>query len=92
VVGEHLCLVGSDGAAGAWDLKKSVLMETSPGDYPLWKVSLDLPAATKFEYRYIVRCATTPSYYHYESNGEGRRREEGWTVDTARRGLLGGEN
>ena len=62
-MGEHLCLVGNDTMAGNWDVKKSVVMETSPELYPLWKVTVDLQTSLPFEYRYIVRYER-PLYYH----------------------------
>jgi hypothetical protein len=41
--GQRLCLIGSSGNLGAWDVANAVPMEWNEGD--VWSVELQLPAA-----------------------------------------------
>jgi alpha-amylase len=51
--GQSVYLVGSLPALGGWDPASAVAL--SSASYPDWTASLTLPAATSFQYKYIVK-------------------------------------
>jgi len=52
-LGQNVYLVGSIPALGDWDTATAI--QLSPQDYPDWSVSVDLPADTSFQYKFIVK-------------------------------------
>ncbi|MCB2154254.1 hypothetical protein KQI84_05165 [bacterium] len=57
--GQSIFVVGSLPELGKNDPANAVKM--SPYDFPKWKLAIDLPAGTRFTYRYIM-CRDTPEY------------------------------
>lgn len=51
--GENIYVVGSAPALGSWDPNDAVRL--SPAGYPTWSGTVDLPASTAVEYKYIKR-------------------------------------
>ncbi|MCT2590091.1 alpha amylase C-terminal domain-containing protein [Streptomyces sp. N2-109] len=51
VPGQNVHVAGSCEALGNWDTGRAPKLD--PADYPRWKLSLDLPAGTSCEYKYI---------------------------------------
>ncbi|KAF9562600.1 glucoamylase G2 [Agrocybe pediades] len=49
--GENIYLTGSLDALNAWSPENAILM--SSASYPTWSVTVNLPANTQFEYKYI---------------------------------------
>ncbi|MFC8720307.1 carbohydrate-binding module family 20 domain-containing protein, partial [Kitasatospora sp. NPDC057198] len=56
VTGQNVYLVGSIAQLGNWNPNAAVAL--SPAAYPVWSGSLQLPANTAFEYKYIVKDAS----------------------------------
>lgn len=52
--GQRLAIVGDDPLLGGWDPMRGIELTTSGGDYPIWRISLTLPANRRFEYKYCV--------------------------------------
>lgn len=65
VTGENVYLVGSIPALGGWDTSKAILM--SAATYPVWSVTVNLPANTLVEYKYIKKAGTAAPAW--EPNG-----------------------
>lgn len=55
VYGENIKLSGSIPALGNWDTSKAVALSADKytSSNPLWYVTVDLPAGTSFQYKYI---------------------------------------
>ncbi|KAF8843358.1 hypothetical protein BDN67DRAFT_1008994 [Paxillus ammoniavirescens] len=51
VLGENIYLTGSVGALSNWDTSTAILM--SSANYPTWSTTVNLPANTAIEYKYI---------------------------------------
>lgn len=51
--GQNVYVSGSIPALGGWDTGKAVAL--SSANYPVWSATLDLPADTYFEYKYIKK-------------------------------------
>lgn len=51
VFGENIFLAGSLPQLGSWDPNTAIAL--SSADYPVWKVTMDLPASTAFEFKFI---------------------------------------
>lgn len=51
--GEHLLVVGSHPAVGAWDVAGAASLVWSPGD--LWSCSVSLPAEAQLECKFLIR-------------------------------------
>jgi glucoamylase len=51
--GENVSLVGSTPLLSDWKSESGIQM--SPAGYPVWSVTLSLPASTRFEYKYLKR-------------------------------------
>ncbi len=49
--GQNVYLVGSISALGSWTPSAGVAL--SADTYPVWTASVDLPAGTTFEYKYV---------------------------------------
>ncbi|GAB3618925.1 carbohydrate-binding module family 20 domain-containing protein [Glutamicibacter endophyticus] len=49
--GQNVRIVGNNAALGNWD--PSAAVELSPTNYPNWTGTVDLPAGTQFEYKYV---------------------------------------
>lgn len=47
-------VIGNDSRLGGWDPRRGVELTTSTGAWPSWRVSVDLPAGHKVEYKYVV--------------------------------------
>ena len=52
-LGQNVYLVGSIPALGDWDTDTAI--QLSSQNYPDWSVSVDLPANTAFQYKFIVK-------------------------------------
>ena len=52
-MGENIYLVGNNPLLSQWVPDSAIKM--SPRDYPIWSVTVSLPATTAFEYKYIRR-------------------------------------
>ncbi|MFJ5230868.1 carbohydrate-binding module family 20 domain-containing protein [Kitasatospora sp. NPDC088391] len=55
VYGQNVYLVGSIAQLGSWSTGSALPL--SSASYPVWKLALNLPANTAFEYKYIVKDA-----------------------------------
>ncbi len=55
VPGQNIYVVGNTTALGNWASSGAVKLD--PAAYPVWKLALDLPAGTAFEYKYIRKDA-----------------------------------
>ena len=55
VTGQNIYVVGNSALIGNWDTSKAVKL--SSNSYPVWKVSVALPAGTAFQYKYIRKDA-----------------------------------
>ncbi|MFF2622111.1 carbohydrate-binding module family 20 domain-containing protein [Oerskovia jenensis] len=53
VLGQNVYVVGSIPALGSW--APAAAKPLTSATYPVWKVVLDLPAGTTFEYKYVKR-------------------------------------
>ncbi|MCK6508768.1 phospholipase D-like domain-containing protein [Myxococcota bacterium] len=51
--GDQVYLVGDIPELGGWDLDKGIRLNAN--DWPDWKVALDIPAGTHFEYKFVVK-------------------------------------
>ncbi|KIJ62526.1 carbohydrate-binding module family 20 protein [Hydnomerulius pinastri MD-312] len=51
VLGENIYLTGSVGALSNWDTSTAILM--SSANYPVWSTTVNLPANTAIQYKYI---------------------------------------
>ncbi|RCV47740.1 carbohydrate-binding module family 20 domain-containing protein [Marinitenerispora sediminis] len=51
--GQNVFVVGSLPELGGWDPARAVPLSST--DYPVWKASVDLPADTAFEYKYVKK-------------------------------------
>ncbi|WP_102159101.1 carbohydrate-binding module family 20 domain-containing protein [Zhihengliuella halotolerans] len=49
--GQDVRVVGNHGALGSWDPAAGVVLSAT--DYPRWTGTVDLPAGTAFEYKYV---------------------------------------
>jgi len=56
VTGQNIYVVGNSAVIGNWDTSKAVKL--SANSYPVWKVSVALPAGTTFQYKYIRKDAS----------------------------------
>ncbi|KAF9449615.1 carbohydrate-binding module family 20 protein [Macrolepiota fuliginosa MF-IS2] len=50
-LGENIFLVGSISQLGTWDPNSAIAM--SSASYPVWTVTVNIPAGTSFEYKFI---------------------------------------
>ncbi|GAA4880587.1 hypothetical protein GCM10023235_71070 [Kitasatospora terrestris] len=55
VVGQNIHVVGNNAALGNWAPASALKLD--PAAYPVWKLDVDLPAGTVFEYKYIRKDA-----------------------------------
>lgn len=55
--GENVFVAGSIPQLGSWDLANAVLLSASgyTSAYPLWSVTVALPAGTTFQYKYLKK-------------------------------------
>lgn len=56
--GQRVRVIGNDSRLGGWDPRRGVELTTSAGAWPSWRVSVDLPAGRKVEYKYVVQQGT----------------------------------
>lgn len=56
VTGQNIFVVGNSALIGNWDTSKAVKLAAAT--YPVWKVSVALPAGTAFQYKYIRKDAS----------------------------------
>lgn len=56
--GQRLRIVGEHAALGGWDPLRGIELTTSVGDFPVWRISVTLPAATPFHYKYVCMAGT----------------------------------
>lgn len=56
--GQRLRIVGDHAALGGWDPLRGLELTTSVGDFPIWRISVTLPANTRFQYKYV--CMASP--------------------------------
>ncbi|MCM1976553.1 carbohydrate binding domain-containing protein [Streptomyces sp. G1] len=56
VLGENIYVVGDKAALGNW--APAAALKLDPAAYPVWKLDVDLPAGTSFEYKYIRKDAS----------------------------------
>ncbi|CEL55684.1 glucoamylase [Rhizoctonia solani AG-1 IB] len=83
VFGENIYLVGNQGALANWDPNNALLLSSS--SYPQWKITVNLPANTQIQYKYIRkyngavtwesdpnRSFTTPASGSYNLNDSWR--------------------
>ncbi|KAF9258750.1 glycoside hydrolase [Marasmius fiardii PR-910] len=61
VFGENVFLVGSIPELGNWDPASAVGL--SPANYPQWSITVDLPANTQFEYKFIRKNGDSVSFF-----------------------------
>ncbi|WP_034648133.1 carbohydrate-binding module family 20 domain-containing protein [Cellulomonas sp. HZM] len=54
--GQNLFVVGDVAALGAWDTSKAVALSSAA--YPVWRASVQLPAGTAVQYKYVRKDAT----------------------------------
>jgi alpha-amylase len=52
-MGQNVYVIGNIAALGAWNIGSAVLL--SPSSYPIWSGSVNLPASTSIEYKYIKK-------------------------------------
>ncbi|MFG3493803.1 carbohydrate-binding module family 20 domain-containing protein [Streptomyces sp. NPDC047928] len=51
VVGQNIYVTGNQSALGNWNPGSALKLD--PASYPVWKLDVNLPAGTAFEYKYI---------------------------------------
>jgi len=56
VFGENIFLVGNIPQLGSWDPNSAIAL--SSASYPVWKVSVSIPAGTTFQYKYIRKSSS----------------------------------
>jgi len=64
-MGENVFVVGSIPALGSWNATSAVALSTAT--YPIWKATINIPANTAFEYKYIKKNGATVIW---ELNGQ----------------------
>lgn len=55
VVGQYVYVTGNTAALGNWDLGLAVPVD--PSSYPVWKNSINLPASSSIQYKYVRKNA-----------------------------------
>jgi len=66
VMGENIYVVGNVAALGAWNTANAKLM--SSASYPVWSITINLPANTAIEYKYIRKNGTTVTWESFTGN------------------------
>ncbi|MFJ8082310.1 carbohydrate-binding module family 20 domain-containing protein [Streptomyces sp. NPDC096205] len=54
--GQNIYVTGNQAALGNWNPANALKLD--PASYPVWKLDLDLPAGTTFEYKYVRKDAS----------------------------------
>lgn len=54
--GQRLRIVGEHPSLGGWDPLRGIELLTRNADFPVWRISLTLPAAQRYNYKYV--CVT----------------------------------
>jgi glucoamylase len=54
-LGENIFLVGTTPLLSNWVPESGIMLHTYPAIYPQWSMTISLPAATQFEYKYVKR-------------------------------------
>ncbi|MFI1522627.1 carbohydrate-binding module family 20 domain-containing protein [Kitasatospora cineracea] len=92
VTGQNVYLVGSVAQLGSWDPNAAVAL--SPAGYPVWSGSVQLPANTAFEYKYIVKDAAgnvtweSGANHSANSGATGGTLNDSWGGSTATTGQV----
>ncbi|RNL70884.1 carbohydrate-binding module family 20 domain-containing protein [Streptomyces sp. I6] len=55
VFGQNIYVTGNQAALGNWNTGSALKLD--PATYPVWKLDVDLPAGTAFEYKYVRKDA-----------------------------------
>ncbi|MCX4786271.1 MULTISPECIES: carbohydrate-binding module family 20 domain-containing protein [unclassified Streptomyces] len=55
-LGQNIYVTGSHGALGNWNTGSALKLD--PATYPVWKLDVNLPAGTSFEYKYLRKDAS----------------------------------
>ncbi|MGQ4486672.1 carbohydrate-binding module family 20 domain-containing protein [Streptomyces sp. SAS_281] len=55
-LGQNICVTGNQSALGNWNTGSALKLD--PATYPVWKLDVNLPAGTTFEYKYIRKDAS----------------------------------
>ncbi|MFI8290789.1 glycosidase [Streptomyces sp. ms191] len=55
VVGQDIYVTGNQSALGNWS--PAAALKLDPASYPVWKLTVSLPAGTSFEYKYVRKDA-----------------------------------
>ncbi|GLW74097.1 alpha-amylase [Kitasatospora phosalacinea] len=79
VSGQNVYLVGSLPQLGSWDPNAAVAL--SPAGYPVWSGSVQLPANTAFEYKYIVKDASGNVTWESGANHSANSGANGGTLN-----------
>jgi len=57
VIGEDIYICGSVDALVNWDPDTALIL--SPANYPIWSITVNLPANTQVQYKYIRKDSST---------------------------------
>ncbi|MFD7639409.1 carbohydrate-binding module family 20 domain-containing protein [Kitasatospora sp. NPDC059795] len=79
VAGQNVYLVGSLAQLGSWDPNAAVALSSS--GYPVWSGSVQLPANTAFEYKYIVKDASGNVTWESGANHSANTGASGGTLN-----------
>lgn len=75
---QRIRIVGDSAALGGWDPIRGIELTTSVSDFPVWRISVTLPAARRICYKYYCINSEEPSDAQPAQNAHHANVDEGW--------------